>query len=284
MGLTARIVEAAKDCYKRDLHLQALVQNALFDEFITSELIEEKIARFHDQVYRPGETAGLYADNMVVQIFDEDGWSGVLTRHSSASSLAYSLPFPSLLGPLIASEPCRIDRYTYPAALDGDPGIGPSSRLEPKGSIVLTQGEFWSPTVDAPAYRLNNQAPNSVYLRISGPPFGPYSHAFDPQTLEYRYSGFSHSDVTCRDILARVAMEAAAAGCLSGFNEAEATEVAEMFDILIRSDLTAPNSAWSLVQALHALTPERAMDHLRRLASGEGPLRHVAAQTLEYQI
>lgn len=283
MDLVLDVITAAKSCFKIDGHLQNLANDPAFGELIDSNFMSSKINRFSDQTYRPGETAGLYAKTLVVPVFDNDGWSGILAAHPANSNLAYSLPFPCLMGPVVASSPCSIDRYSYPSSLDSDPGQGLRCQLKSMGSVVLGRNEFWAPSPNAPAYRLSHQAADTVYFRISGPPHGAYTHAFDAETLEYRYSGFSHADVTCRDILARLALETAEAGYLSAFDEAEAASVAEMFETIICSKTTAPTSAWNLVQALHSLSPERTMAHVRNLAASAGPLRDVARRTLELQ-
>lgn len=248
--------------------------------FLKSPLFHEKIERFLDPTYRPNETAGLYSDSIIVHVFDHAGWAATLIQHTAVPKLIYSLPFPTLIGLASPGSACSLEIYSYANKLDQDPGLGPSCKARREGTVELEAGQFWSPSRDAPAYRLASYTPGTLFLRITGPVSAPYSHAFEAGSLEYRHSGFSHQDVTCRDILARMAVAAGRTGAFSRFSPTEAATVTGLLDECIRSDLCAPTSGWAAIEALSCLEPERAEALVTQLAQEDGPLRDVARQTL----
>jgi hypothetical protein len=275
------LISDLRELFARDGDLSGIAERRAFRAFLGSDLMAERMHRFQDTTFRPGETAGLYSDNTVVFVLDEDEWRVTLARHASMSELIYSLPFPSLIGPVGPASQCAIDVFAYDPTLDQDLSGAAGSRAQHLRRVALEPGQFWACSRKEPAYRLVDQSPSTVFLRITGPMTSPYSHAFHSTTLEYAFSGFSTPEVTGMDVASNLFVAAARSEAFSAFTREEAAAVADLMDRYLSYNVTAPRSGWYLVQAMHTVAPERSLSLLRTLAASDGPLADVARRTLE---
>jgi hypothetical protein len=274
------VISTLKRVYRETGTLTAVPYEEAFSSFIASDLLAEKVARFDNSVFNPSETSGLYSDNVIVYVLEEDEWNINLIRHAEFAKAVYSLPFPSLIGPIGNGSWCEIDVFDYPAEVDLDPGLGENIYARKIRTVKLKSAEFWSSSSDEPAYRLTGQAPDTIYLRITGPMTGPYSHAFRAEDLKYSYSGFSSPEVTGMDLFSNLVLASAKADYFSGLSHSEKQAVARLLIKNESLDISAPRSRWNLVQALYAIDPETALGIVREYTRKPGPLKKVALQTI----
>lgn len=255
------------------------------DEIKINPKFISTMQRFESSTRFPEETGGFYSEELVVPLIELNGWSVMLVRHEKDldTKFIHALPMPTIISLLGTENTGVINTYSYDERIDYDLSETKNSNLIRRDDIALSENDFWISDGKGKAYKIDSYTPNSIFIRISGPPHAPFTHTFDPQNLNYLYSGLSNSLVTALDIISYVSLKFSSDHLNYEMSEDETSNIINLYDKVIDDSRSAPTSKWRIIEAMYTLAPEKTLSILSSLSHVDGPLKQVAQQTLESQ-
>jgi hypothetical protein len=250
--------------YAHEEVIEAALDRETIQIFAQSKRVKESVTRILGGHLYPEDTARLYAGEKFAIIAEAGDWRVSLFVQDADAPLAYSIPGPVVLCPIVGDGVADISIYDVDGLDVGPLAAKGTSIGRPRVvKVPINEPIYLDPTRQV--FHIAADGDRTVWLRFAGPFRGKYTHAYHVDSGSYAYSTFSNHESTGLDFLAKVVRSLSVSGVFTDFDDVtDQANAAKLVSRLLDDPACASITSWTLIQALERLAPAEARQRLER--------------------